>query len=229
MSRIYVAALREQLIESLCRDGFDSHVYKTADLMTALSDDGGRTWRLGKGRLAAKDAYGKRVMTQEPGVLELKDGRVIMWARTDRGIRLREGLRPCRYLFRAARRSRIDDLDLAAAFHTTRKRLAIAPDARIFRQKDAIAVDAVVDDHLRPFRLKPAQDLPLVVGRWNRRLPRLEVVLPLSPGVEVEPHLHLDVVMTRNIRCIANLVIDIARSSDKGQPSHYHTNGLFVE
>lgn len=39
MSRIYVAALREQLIESLCRDGFDSHVYKTADLMTALTED----------------------------------------------------------------------------------------------------------------------------------------------------------------------------------------------
>jgi hypothetical protein len=39
MSRIYVAALREQLIESLCRDGFDSHVYKTADLMTALTGD----------------------------------------------------------------------------------------------------------------------------------------------------------------------------------------------
>jgi len=56
-----------------------------ADLMTALSDDGGRTWRLGKGCLAMHDAKG-RITTQETGVVELKDGRVLMWARTDRGV-----------------------------------------------------------------------------------------------------------------------------------------------
>lgn len=57
-----------------------------ADMMTALSDDGGRTWRLGKGCLSTVDAYGRRVTTQEPGVIELQDGRVLLWARTDRGI-----------------------------------------------------------------------------------------------------------------------------------------------
>ena len=57
-----------------------------ADLMTALSDDGGRTWRLGKGCLAAHNAYGDRIVTQEPGVVELKDGRVLMWTRTTNGI-----------------------------------------------------------------------------------------------------------------------------------------------
>ena len=82
-----------RLVLPLARHGWNAQANggkgsweNAADLMTALSDDGGRTWRLGKGRLAPKDPYGKRVVTQEPGAVELKDGRVRMWARTDRGI-----------------------------------------------------------------------------------------------------------------------------------------------
>lgn len=51
-----------------------------------LSDDSGRTWR--RSRMApfpTFDADGKRVVTQEPGVVELKDGRILLYARTNRG------------------------------------------------------------------------------------------------------------------------------------------------
>lgn len=49
------------------------------------SDDLGRTWRKTEPEFKAYDAEGKRVKLQEPGVVELKDGRVMMWIRTDRG------------------------------------------------------------------------------------------------------------------------------------------------
>ena len=49
-----------------------------------LSDDDGKTWR--RGRFAETlDELGKHVVVQEPGAVELKDGRVLMYARTDRG------------------------------------------------------------------------------------------------------------------------------------------------
>ena len=46
-----------------------------------ISDDDGRTWRLG-GEIPRPK---KKVMLQEPGVVELKDGRLWMWMRTDAG------------------------------------------------------------------------------------------------------------------------------------------------
>ena len=49
-----------------------------------LSDDDGKTWR--RGRFAETvDAEGKHVVVQEPGAVELKDGSVLLYARTDRG------------------------------------------------------------------------------------------------------------------------------------------------
>jgi len=54
-------------------------------LVCAVSDDDGRTWRLGGTPFATFDAQGKRVTTQEPGLVQLKDGRVLMYARTERG------------------------------------------------------------------------------------------------------------------------------------------------
>ncbi|MDM8006752.1 MAG: sialidase family protein [Phycisphaerae bacterium] len=48
-----------------------------------LSDDDGRTWRGDKsGQGVQPDPS---VTLQEPGVVELKDGRLLMWIRTDRG------------------------------------------------------------------------------------------------------------------------------------------------
>lgn len=50
-----------------------------------LSDDGGRTWRRSKTVLTGEQAEGRRVMLQEPGVVELEDGRLMMFCRTNAG------------------------------------------------------------------------------------------------------------------------------------------------
>lgn len=54
-------------------------------LMCYLSDDLGETWRRSHSVLEGGRPDGTRVMLQEPGVIELKDGRLLMWARTDDG------------------------------------------------------------------------------------------------------------------------------------------------
>ena len=54
-------------------------------LMCYLSDDNGKTWRRGKTAQKGYDADGKRITTQEPGVVELKDGRVMMFIRASGG------------------------------------------------------------------------------------------------------------------------------------------------
>ncbi len=48
-----------------------------------LSDDGGKTWRHDKTPVPA--SLKQDVMLQEPGVVELNDGRLWMWMRTDTG------------------------------------------------------------------------------------------------------------------------------------------------
>ena len=54
-------------------------------LMCVYSDDQGATWKSGKLYEPPKDEKGKPVIVQEPGVVELKDGRLYLYARTDRG------------------------------------------------------------------------------------------------------------------------------------------------
>lgn len=54
-------------------------------LVCWFSDDDGQTWRRGSAPFATFDAAGNRVTTQEPGVIPLTDGRVLMYARTDHG------------------------------------------------------------------------------------------------------------------------------------------------
>jgi hypothetical protein len=54
-------------------------------VMCYLSDDGGRIWRRSKDRLTGSTPAGKRVTLQEPGLVELKDGRLLMFARTNSG------------------------------------------------------------------------------------------------------------------------------------------------
>lgn len=52
-------------------------------IRTLISDDNCATWRFGKDSFKTMSPSGKlRVTTQEPGVIELKDGRVMMWMRT---------------------------------------------------------------------------------------------------------------------------------------------------
>lgn len=54
-------------------------------LGACFSDDGGRTWRMSSTALDTRTARRVVIRTEEPGVVELKDGRLMMFARTDRG------------------------------------------------------------------------------------------------------------------------------------------------
>jgi hypothetical protein len=54
-------------------------------VMCYLSDDEGRTWRRSKSQITGNSPDGKRVTVQEPGVIELKDGRLMMFCRTTAG------------------------------------------------------------------------------------------------------------------------------------------------
>ena len=58
------------------------------EVMTYLSDDDGQTWRRGQSVLRGHSADGKRWTTQEPGVVELADGRAMMFVRSDAGSQL---------------------------------------------------------------------------------------------------------------------------------------------
>lgn len=54
-------------------------------ILCYLSDDAGATWRRGRTALTGERKEGPRIILQEPGVVELDDGRVMMWFRTDEG------------------------------------------------------------------------------------------------------------------------------------------------
>ena len=54
-------------------------------VMTYSSDDNGKTWRRGKSVLGVVSPSGKKYAAQEPGVVELKDGSVLLWIRTNAG------------------------------------------------------------------------------------------------------------------------------------------------
>ncbi|QDS95325.1 Carbohydrate acetyl esterase/feruloyl esterase precursor [Roseimaritima multifibrata] len=50
------------------------------------SDDAGATWQRSDTFQKASDAEGNRVAAQEPGVVERRDGSLLMWVRTDAGV-----------------------------------------------------------------------------------------------------------------------------------------------
>jgi len=60
---------------------------RCAEAMCYLSDDDGRTWRAGKTIIAPPPD--SQTGLQEPGVIELKDGRLMMLCRTDLGCQCR--------------------------------------------------------------------------------------------------------------------------------------------
>ena len=66
------------------RPGWDDLDWK-GEVMCFLSDDRGESWRRSKTTRRARSADGDRVAAQEPGVIELRDGRLMMWVRTDAG------------------------------------------------------------------------------------------------------------------------------------------------
>jgi len=69
-------------VTHLDKDGKLGQAYA---LFCSWSDDEGRTWQCGPDRIRTVDEKGEVVTTQEPGVVELKDGRVLMFARTRHG------------------------------------------------------------------------------------------------------------------------------------------------
>jgi sialidase-1 len=54
-------------------------------IMCYLSDDVGRSWRRSQTTMTASDRSGKRVTVQEPGVIELRDERLMMYCRSNAG------------------------------------------------------------------------------------------------------------------------------------------------
>jgi len=58
--------------------------YETPDwagkIMCCMSDDNGKSWRGSKSELTGKSPDGRRITLQEPGVVELKDGRLLTFA-----------------------------------------------------------------------------------------------------------------------------------------------------
>ncbi len=54
-------------------------------ILCYFSDDLGKSWRQSKDVLIAKSESGGRVLVQEPGVVELKDGRLLMFCRSGAG------------------------------------------------------------------------------------------------------------------------------------------------
>jgi hypothetical protein len=54
-------------------------------VMCYLSDDAGKTWRRSQSVQEGYSPAGMRITTQEPGVVELTDGRLMMYCRTDAG------------------------------------------------------------------------------------------------------------------------------------------------
>lgn len=57
-------------------------------IMCYLSDDQGATWRRNQTVLAPVNENGKRLIAQEPGLVELTDGRLMMFIRSDAGSQL---------------------------------------------------------------------------------------------------------------------------------------------
>ena len=54
-------------------------------VMCYLSDDVGKTWRRSKSTLIRHSPKGDRITIQEPGVVQLENGRLMMFCRTDAG------------------------------------------------------------------------------------------------------------------------------------------------
>ncbi|MCA9125446.1 MAG: exo-alpha-sialidase [Planctomycetales bacterium] len=58
----------------------------SGEVTAYFSDDFGATWFRSSTLQAAYDAAGNRIAAQEPGIVELRDGRLMMWIRTDAGL-----------------------------------------------------------------------------------------------------------------------------------------------
>ena len=75
-----------RLLFAVSRHGFDGGKFDNQGVvMTYSSDDNGKTWQRGKSVLSVIAPSGKKYSAQEPGVVELKDGSILLWIRTNAG------------------------------------------------------------------------------------------------------------------------------------------------
>ena len=73
-----------RLLFAVSLHGFDGGKFDNKGVvMTYFSDDNGHTWRRGKSILSVIAPSGRKYAAQEPGVVELKDGSVLLWIRTN--------------------------------------------------------------------------------------------------------------------------------------------------
>lgn len=63
----------------------DAEMDHHGTLMCYLSDDEGQTWRRSQSAFKGYDSEGARAAQQEPGVVELRDGRIMMFIRANGG------------------------------------------------------------------------------------------------------------------------------------------------
>jgi len=68
-------------------DGYEKPNWN-GHVMCYMSDDSGKTWRRNKTILAPERENGSRLVAQEPGLVELKDGRLMMFIRSNAGSQL---------------------------------------------------------------------------------------------------------------------------------------------
>ena len=82
-----------RLLFAVSKHAFDGTKFDNLGRVTTYtSDDNGKTWQRGKNILEVHDAKGAFKAAQEPGVVELKDGSILMWIRTNAG---------CQYMSRS--------------------------------------------------------------------------------------------------------------------------------
>ena len=76
-----------RLLFAVSRHGFDANdrFDNMGVVMTYSSDDNGKTWQRGNSILSIVSPSGKKYAAQEPGVVELKDGSILLWIRTNAG------------------------------------------------------------------------------------------------------------------------------------------------
>ena len=85
-----------RLLFAVSKHGFHGSKFDNLGRVTTYtSDDNGKTWQRGKNMLEVHDAKGNFKAAQEPGVVELKDGTILMWIRTNAG---------CQYMCRSTDR-----------------------------------------------------------------------------------------------------------------------------
>ncbi|MCG6154780.1 sialidase family protein [Rubinisphaera margarita] len=77
-----------RLVLPLClhnRPGWEKMDWQ-GQILCYFSDDSGKTWQASESLLKGTNRDGKRIVTQEPGVVELQDGRLLLWCRTNAGV-----------------------------------------------------------------------------------------------------------------------------------------------